>query len=82
MVNEDWFVTGGEDGDLALWFALKKKPAVMVPAAHGRGSAGTARWLTALACLRQSDLILSGSSDGYVRLWCADTEKRSLQEVR
>lgn len=81
MLNEDWFVTGGEDGNLALWFAMKKKPAALVPAAHGDSAAGTPRWISALCCLKQSDLVVSGSNDGVVRLWHADVEERSLQQV-
>ena len=82
MINEDWFSTGGEDGSLSLWFAMKKKPAVCVPAAHGYSAAGTPRWITAIGCLKQSDLVVSGSNDGAIRLWRADVEERSLQQVR
>ena len=82
MINEDWFTTGGEDGSLSLWFAMKKKPAVCVSAAHGYSAAGTPRWITAIGCLKQSDLVVSGSNDGAVRLWRADVEERSLQQVR
>lgn len=82
MLNEDWFTTGGEDGSLALWFAMKKKPAVLVPAAHGRSAAGTPRWITAIGSLKQSDLVVSGSNDGLARLWRADVAERSLRQVR
>lgn len=81
MLNEDWFATGGEDGGLALWFAMKKKPAVLVPAAHGLNAAGTPRWISAIGCLKQSDLVVTGSNDGLLRLWRADVEERSMQQV-
>lgn len=81
MINEDWLVTGGDDGNLALWFAMKKKPAVLVPAAHGRSSGGIPRWISSIGCLKQSDLVVSGSNDGLVRLWRSDIEERSLQQV-
>lgn len=81
MLNEDWFTTGGEDGNLSLWFAMKKKPAVCAPAAHGYSTAGVPRWISAIGCLKQSDLVVSGSNDGFVRLWRADVEERSLQQV-
>ncbi|CAM9408927.1 unnamed protein product [Scytosiphon promiscuus] len=80
MLNEDWFTTGGEDGSLALWFAMKKKPAVLVPAAHGYSSAGVPRWISAIGCLKQSDLVVSGSNDGLIRLWRADVEARSVEQ--
>ncbi|CAM9182271.1 unnamed protein product [Ascophyllum nodosum] len=81
MMNEDWFVTGGDDGNLALWFAMKKKPATLVSAAHGQSSTGVPRWITSIGCLKQSDLVISGSNDGLVRLWRAGLEERSLQQV-
>lgn len=81
MLNEDWFVTGGEDGSLSLWFAMKKKPTVVIPAAHGYSSAGTPRWISAISCMKQSDLVVSGSNDGLVRLWRADVEARSMEQV-
>ena len=81
MLNEDWFTTGGEDGSLALWFAMKKKPAVLVPAAHGYGAAGVPRWISSIGCLKQSDLVVSGSNDGAIRLWRADVDARSLEQV-
>lgn len=81
MLNEDWFTTGGEDGSLALWFAMKKKPAILVPAAHGYSAAGVPRWISAIGCLKQSDLVVSGSNDGAIRLWRADVEARSLEQV-
>lgn len=81
MLNEDWFTTGGEDGSLALWFAMKKKPAVLVPAAHGYSAAGVPRWISAIGCLKQSDLVVSGSNDGSIRLWRADVDARSLEQV-
>lgn len=81
MLNEDWFTTGGEDGSLALWFAMKKKPAVLVPAAHGYSAAGVPRWISAIGCLKQSDLVVSGSNDGLIRLWRADVDARSLEQV-
>lgn len=81
MLNEDWFTTGGEDGSLALWFAMKKKPAVLVPAAHGYSAAGVPRWISAIGCLKQSDLVVSGSNDGLIRFWRADVGARSLEQV-
>lgn len=81
MLNEDWFATGDEDGSLALWFAMKKKPTVLVPAAHGYSAARTPRWISAIGCLKQSDLVVTGSNDGLARIWRADVEERSLQQV-
>ena len=40
------------------------KPVASVVAPHG-----PERWVTSLSCLRGSDLLTSGSSDGFMRFW-------------
>ena len=40
-----------------------------------------APWINSICCLRSSDLVLSGSNDGVVRLWHADVEARTLRSV-
>lgn len=69
MLSEESWLSGGQDGTLSLWQASKKKPAVVVQAAHG----GPGQWISSVAALKMSDLAASGSSDGYVRLWQAST---------
>ncbi|EWM26654.1 u3 small nucleolar rna-interacting protein 2 [Nannochloropsis gaditana] len=69
MLSEECFVTGGEDGMLAMWNVNKKKPVAVVPAAHG----GNSRWISSVAAIKGTDLVASGSNDGYVRLWRAST---------
>ena len=44
---------------ISLWGVLKKKPLTTYPIAHGMGSSN-ANWVTALAVLRNTDLIVSG----------------------
>lgn len=39
------------------------------------------RWITALATVPYSDLILSGSWDGWVRVWKVSEDKRRLEAV-
>lgn len=39
------------------------------------------RWITALATIPYSDLILSGSWDGWVRVWSVSEDKRRIEEV-
>ena len=38
MINEESFVSGSNDGTLALWSIMKKKPVFAVRHAHGIGS--------------------------------------------
>ncbi|KAI0996147.1 hypothetical protein K3495_g12034 [Podosphaera aphanis] len=39
------------------------------------------RWITALATIPYSDIILSGSWDGFVRLWKVSEDKKKLEAV-
>ncbi|KAL9039218.1 MAG: hypothetical protein Q9214_004969 [Letrouitia sp. 1 TL-2023] len=39
------------------------------------------RWVTALATVPYSDLILSGSWDGWVRVWKISQDKKKIEEV-
>jgi len=77
LLSEDAFVTGGDDGALALWHMDKKKPIVTVSKAHGEN----APWIGCVAALRSSDLVISGSSDGFLRFWRATLHPPTLEEV-
>jgi ribosomal RNA-processing protein 9 len=76
MINEDNFVTGGEDGSISLWSTTKKKPIFTELAAHGPN-----HFISSLASLYSTDVIASGSGDGKVRIWKADTASRSISQV-
>ncbi|KAI6090846.1 WD40 repeat-like protein [Hypoxylon rubiginosum] len=98
MIDDELFVTGSDNGSLALWSLQKKKPLFILPQAHGledpllptEASAERTpdpkvvpppqpRWITALRTLPYSDLILSGSWDGYVRVWKLSDDKRRIE---
>ncbi|OTA78853.1 hypothetical protein M434DRAFT_402184 [Hypoxylon sp. CO27-5] len=100
MIDDELFVTGSDNGSIALWSIQKKKPLFILPQAHGleepllptEASAEEAptpkvvpppqpRWITALRTLPYSDLILSGSWDGYVRVWKLSEDKRKIGPV-
>lgn len=80
MINEQHFVSGADDGSLSLWAALKKKPTCVVHQAHGSQD-GAPLWITAVAALRCTDLIASGSWNGEVKLWSSGEECKKLKEV-
>lgn len=83
LINEEHFVTCGEDGHLALWGVMKKKPIFTVQNAHGKDETNNdPNWISAVATLPYSDLVATGSRDGYVRLWQCAQNFRSLQEIQ
>jgi ribosomal RNA-processing protein 9 len=65
-------LTGSQDGSLALWSTDKKRPQDSARGAHG-GS-----WISAVAALYPTDLVASGSSDGYVRFWQTGLKNSTL----
>lgn len=100
MIDDELFVTGSDNGSLALWSLTKKKPVCVVPAAHGLEEAmkpgeysaeekpdrraapvPVPRHVTALRTVPFSDLILSGSWDGYVRVWRLSEDKKAVEPV-
>lgn len=100
MLDDELFVTGSDNGSLALWSLTKKKPLFVLPQAHGLEPAlalemtsaekqpdpevippPQPRWITALKTIPYSDLILSGSWDGYVRVWKLSEDKRQIERV-
>lgn len=101
MIDDDLFVTGSDNGSIALWSVQKKKPVYIASLAHGldppldphEASAEqhpdpkavvpppTPRWVTALKTIPYSDVIFSGSWDGYVRVWRLSDDKRKIEPV-
>lgn len=100
MIDDDLFVTGSDNGSIALWSAQKKKPVYIEPLAHGIDPAldphnasaeknppadavpaPAPRWITALKTIPYSDIILSGSWDGHVRVWRLSEDKRKIEPV-
>ncbi|KAJ7045354.1 WD40-repeat-containing domain protein [Mycena alexandri] len=89
MIDETTFVSGGDSGSLCLWTTQKKKPVFTQALSHGfneaqsatEGIIQTPRWVTAVASLRYSDLIASGSWEGDIRIWKLDAKLRSFALV-
>ncbi|RKP06468.1 WD40-repeat-containing domain protein, partial [Thamnocephalis sphaerospora] len=84
MVNEEYFVTGGDSGMIALWHTGRKRPVFSQPMAHGldeESGSKQPRWITAVTALRYSDLFATGSWDGVVRLWQISADMRQFSLV-
>lgn len=86
LINEENFVSCGDDGSVCVWGSTKKKALCTAKAAHGRweaagGQEGEVRWISSVAALLNTDLVASGSSDGMVRLWRLTPGCRAMEQV-
>ncbi|KAH0476704.1 MAG: uncharacterized protein KVP18_003795 [Porospora cf. gigantea A] len=74
-LSAQYTVAGTQAGNLLLFSSQSKKPVSVIEAAHG-GS-----WVQSLCVVPGTDLVLSGSNDGYLRVWraveCTEGRKRS-----
>lgn len=75
MSNEESFFTGSQDGSVSLWSTAKKKPHCSVRDAH------SGKWVTAVGARLFSDVVASGSSDGYLKLWKSTNNRLSPMQA-
>jgi ribosomal RNA-processing protein 9 len=80
MLTDTSFISGGQDGSVCLWKETLKKPVAVCKGSHGIDLASP-RWVVALGALKNSDLAVSGSYDGYLRLWHSDANASSLRNI-
>ncbi|XP_054156417.1 U3 small nucleolar RNA-interacting protein 2-like [Oppia nitens] len=80
LLDEQHFVTADDNGSLSLWSVLKKKPLTTYPLAHGM-AATAPNWVTAVAVIKNTDLIATGSCNGLVRLWKCSQDFRKLEPI-
>jgi len=82
LLNEEHWVTAGEDGHLAVWGIHKKKPLAVVQHCHGVDPINQdPNWISALATMHNTDTVITGSRDGWVRVWQVGEGFRSIKEV-
>lgn len=74
------FISSGQDGSLCVWKETQKKPVVQRECAHGFDTSG-ARWISSLSSSHMTDLVASGSYDGYLRLWSVNADQKRLEET-
>nr|CAG4711507.1 unnamed protein product [Naegleria fowleri] len=73
MLRENTYVSGSQDGSVSMWIKTKKKPIVHFENAHG------GEWISSVGALRFSDVVATGSCDGYLKLWRCDPNAKILQ---
>ncbi|CRK98612.1 CLUMA_CG012093, isoform A [Clunio marinus] len=79
FITEEFFLSSGDDGSLCLWNVGKKKPIAEQKLAHGTSSTGIANWISAIGTLVNTDLIASGSCDGFIRVWKLEKNFREIK---
>jgi len=67
FINEEQFVSGAQDGSVCAWSTMKKKPTSIIPNAHG------GKWITSVGAQKFTDVVFSGSSDGFLNLYCLES---------
>ncbi|NXT77007.1 U3IP2 protein, partial [Zapornia atra] len=84
LINEEHMVSGADDGSVALWGLSKKKPLALARQAHGMQDAQGLQqpyWISAVAALRNTDLLATGSHSGSVKLWKCGEGFRKLDPL-
>lgn len=77
LVDDEHFVTGNDDGSVALWGTHKKKPIYTIREAH-KNANGIPCWVTAIDALKNTDLFVSGSSSGSIKVWRIQGEFQAI----
>eukprot|EP00753_Platysulcus_tardus_P010986 PLAT3185.1.p1 GENE.PLAT3185.1~~PLAT3185.1.p1 ORF type:complete len:239 (+),score=99.26 PLAT3185.1:35-718(+) len=77
MANEQFYISGSQGGTLQMWNIQRQKAVFTQTRAHGSED----NWITALAARRHTDMLASGSCDGYLRLWGIDIEMPRLNRL-
>jgi len=83
FIDEDHFVSGAADGSVCVWGVSRKKPLTSLKQAHGCDpQTGEARWITSVAAVHNTDLIVSGSSDGFLKFYRVSPDYKSLTIIK
>ncbi|ORY86861.1 WD40-repeat-containing domain protein [Protomyces lactucae-debilis] len=95
QIDKELFVTGSDNGTVALWSTQKKKALSRIPMAHGNilpisnsaelepigDTPENVRWITAVHAIPFSDLVVSGSWDGKLNFYQISADLRKLLKI-
>uniref|UniRef100_A0A0N5C6P7 WD_REPEATS_REGION domain-containing protein n=1 Tax=Strongyloides papillosus TaxID=174720 RepID=A0A0N5C6P7_STREA len=79
-LDSNTFVSGAIDGSISIWTTLKKKPICIQKNAHknGKSNKDGQDWITALAAIPYSDLIVSGGNNGVINFWKIANDSKKI----
>lgn len=83
-IDDQHAISGACDNSIAIWKLPKSRyPVATVRNAHdGRDSSKlNESWITSVASIRRSDLVASGSHDGFVKFWKCEDDFRSIKPL-
>eukprot|EP01022_Parablepharisma_sp_SALTPOND_P021049 TRINITY_DN3_c0_g1_i1.p2 TRINITY_DN3_c0_g1~~TRINITY_DN3_c0_g1_i1.p2 ORF type:complete len:498 (+),score=37.39 TRINITY_DN3_c0_g1_i1:4024-5517(+) len=75
-ISEKYFASTGDNSTIELWAAAKKSPIFTLGKVHD------APWICSMAGMKNSDLLATGSVDGYVNLYKFAEEKQTLEKLQ
>lgn len=78
FINEETFLSCNDSGSLCVWNVAKKRPVAEQKLAHGKSTTGVANWISAITTLVNTDLVASGSCDGFIRVWSLGKNFREI----
>lgn len=78
LINEETFLSCTDQGSLCVWNVAKKRAVAEQKLAHGKSSTGVPNWISAIATLANTDLVASGSCDGFIRVWSLGKSFREI----
>jgi len=89
LINEENFLSAGDDGNLCTWNVNRKKPLFSVESAHGKQPTPEGcevkfehpRWISSITTWNNTDLVASGSCDGFIRFWQCGERFKTLTPV-
>lgn len=82
LLNEDHFVSGGDNGTICLWSSMKKKPVYTMHEAHGLNPvSGTPNWIVSIATYLYTDMFATGSFDGIIHFYKCNEKLKTFAKL-